>query len=47
MLDRLMVLAMDFIQTQMDSDTLNQSIINSSKVVDASGCVGYESQPSS
>ena len=47
MLDRLMVLAMDLIQTQMDSDTLKQLILNSSKFVDASGCVGYESQPNS
>ena len=44
MLDRLMVLAMDLIQTQIDSDTLMQLILDSSKVVDVSSCVGYESQ---
>ena len=33
MLDRLMVLAKDLIQTQIDSDTLMQLILDSSKVV--------------
>ena len=44
MLDRLMVLAKDLIQTQIDSDTLMQLILDSSKVVDVSGLGGYESR---
>ena len=44
MLDWLMVLAKDLIQTQIDSDTFMRLILDSSKVVDVSGLGGYESQ---
>ena len=44
MLDRLMVLDIDLIQTQINSDTLMQLILDSSKVIDVSGCGVYESQ---
>lgn len=44
MMDRLVVFARNMIQTPIDSETLIQLILDSSKVVNVSGCGGYESQ---